>query len=97
MELEPIIQELLVIGNRLLQKVNLVDCYLFGSILVEPKLANDIDILIIYDNESQIKIIKEEFEYLSKEFPLHMNYFTPTEEKELNFIAGQNAKKIFGC
>lgn len=95
MELESIKQELIIISNNLCQKVSEVDCYLFGSILVNPRFANDIDILIIYESEIQIRILKKEFKPLSKEYPLHMNYFTHKEEKELNFISEQNAKKIF--
>ncbi|OCB77158.1 hypothetical protein B0A79_01955 [Flavobacterium piscis] len=94
MELESIQEELITVVKGLSLKVNFVDFYLFGSFLLNPRSANDIDILIIYENKNQIKVIKKDFENLSKEFPLHMNYFTHKEEKELNFIKTQRAKKI---
>lgn len=96
MEIDYIKQELVVIGNMLSPKIKKVDCYLFGSILRNPVLANDIDILIIYENENQIDIIKKAFRDLLINFPVHMSYFTHEEVKELNFIRQQNAKKIFG-
>lgn len=95
MEIDYIKKELIAIGNILAQKIKKVDCYLFGSILINPVCANDIDILIIYENENQIDIIKKAFRDILTNFPVHMNYFTHEEEKELNFIRQQNAKKIF--
>jgi len=95
MELEKARIELKQIGNTLSLKTNRVECYLFGSILSNPKHANDIDVLIIYKNEKQIHIIKQEFNVLKYTFPLHMNYFTFEEEAEFNFASEQKAEIIF--
>ena len=95
MELEAIKEDLRIIGNRLSSKIINLDCYLFGSVLTNAKQANDIDILIIYENQEQLEIVKNDFEILSISIPLHMNYFTSLEEQELNFIWEQNAEEVF--
>jgi predicted nucleotidyltransferase len=95
MELETIIEDLKEIGNKLLSKTNTINCYLFGSILTNPKSANDIDILIIYKNKDQLSIIKQEFKIFSTQNPIHMIYFTYSEEHELNFINQQKAREVF--
>lgn len=95
MELEEIKVDLRSIQKSLESKIKNLDCLIFGSILRNPKTANDVDILIIYKNEYQIPIIKREFKPLEKVYPLHLNYFTFEEEKELNFIAEQKAKHLF--
>ncbi|MEE4247113.1 MAG: nucleotidyltransferase domain-containing protein [Kangiellaceae bacterium] len=95
MELEEIKADLRVIERNLKPKIKLVDCLIFGSILINSKRANDIDILIIYDNHEQIPVLKEEFKSLEKIYPLHLNYFTFEEERELDFITEQSAEYIF--
>ena len=95
MELEEIRWEILCIGENLKSKISKVDCLIFGSILKNSRNANDIDLLIIYNDETEIQIIRKEFNSLEKFFPLHLNYFTHSEEKELNFIEEQKAEYIF--
>lgn len=95
MDLEEIKTDLRIIQKNLESKVENLDCLIFGSILKNPKMANDVDILLIYLNHNQIPIIKLEFESLKKVYPLHLSYFTFEEEKELNFIAEQKAIYVF--
>ena len=95
MELEEIKQEISIIGENLNSKIKNIDCLIFGSMLKNTKTANDIDLLIIYNNETEIQIIKNEFKSLGKVYPLHLNYFTHSEEKELNFIEEQQAEYLF--
>ena len=96
MELEAIKIDLNILQNKLATKITKLDCYLFGSILTNVKQANDIDILIIYEGQEILDIVKKEFIALSSDNPFHINYFTFAEEKELNFIKQQKAEKIFG-
>lgn len=95
MELEKIINDIKQIGKNISIKTSGVEGYLFGSILTTQRNANDVDVLIVYDNEEQISIIKQEFKPLESVIPLHLNYFTYTEETELNFISEVKAERIF--
>jgi predicted nucleotidyltransferase len=95
MELNEIKNELHLISEDLSSKTNAIECYLFGSILTNPKQANDIDILIIYTAQQQISILKESFNNLTNKYPLHLIFFTPFEEREFNFIKEQRAEKVF--
>jgi len=94
MEIETVSQELKKIGNSFLTENNNIECYIFGSALYK-NCPNDFDILIIYDNVEQLKLIKSKIKHIINLFPLHLNYFTFLEEKELNFIKQQNATRIF--
>lgn len=95
MELEKIRNDIKQIGQNISIKTNGVEGYLFGSILAKWYDANDIDVLIVYNDEEQISIIKQEFKPLESILPLHMNYFTYTEEAELNFVTVVKAEQIF--
>ena len=95
MELEIIKSELQKIGDSLVLKTRSVECYLFGSLLKDPKKANDVDVLIVYENQNHLQTIKQEFKLLAQKYPLHISYFTFSEEKEFNFIDEQKAEKIF--
>ncbi|PHK36508.1 hypothetical protein VF13_37015 [Nostoc linckia z16] len=95
MDLEEIILELKIIGERLHLKVEKIDCYIFGSVLINSKLANDIDILIIYKDLGDLSILKGEMKAIELHYPLHFSYFTFSEERELEFIQEQKVIKIF--
>jgi predicted nucleotidyltransferase len=95
MELEKIRNDIKQIGENISIKINGVEGYLFGSILTKQHNANDVDVLIIYKDEEQISMIKQEFKPLESIFPLHINYFTYEEETELNFVAEVKAEQIF--
>ncbi len=95
MDLEEIKTDLRSIQKKLESKIEKLDCLIFGSILRNSTMANDVDILLIYKNQNQIPIIKQEFKSLETMYPLHLNYFTFEEEKELNFITEQTAEYIF--
>ncbi|MEJ5053678.1 nucleotidyltransferase domain-containing protein [Sphingobacterium sp. MYb382] len=67
-------------------------CYLFGSSLQEDKnLKSDIDILILYRNENEPKIIREKLDPILLSFPIHIIFLTYEEEVELNFSQRVNA------
>ena len=94
MEIEILIQELKKIKTLFFQKENSVKCYIFGSSL-NKTCPNDFDVLVLYDNVEQLRVIKLELKSIVKKFPLHLNYFKFFEEKELNFIQQQSAREIF--
>lgn len=67
-------------------------CYLFGSIIEEKKsLKSDIDILILYRNKNEPKIIREKLDQILMSFPIHIIFLTYEEEAELNFSQRVNA------
>ena len=94
MEIETVIQELKGIGAILNNKSNKLKCYLFGSALIS-NYPNDLDILVLYDSVAELEDFKAKINSVEKVFPLHLIYFTYSEEKELNFIKNQNAEQIF--
>ncbi|MDR6548139.1 putative nucleotidyltransferase [Chryseobacterium rhizosphaerae] len=95
MDIEIIKKELREINSILINSSIIMECYLFGSILHNSKLANDIDILIIYKCIDNVKYIKKSFLSLSSTYPLHLIFLSYSEEGEFNFIQQQNAEKIF--
>jgi predicted nucleotidyltransferase len=96
MGLEEIKLELNKIGEDLGKTASRIECYLFGSLLLSDKSTNDVDILILYENQSHVRTVKEHFKFLSTIYPLHICYFTFAEEKQFNFVEEQKAVKIFG-
>lgn len=95
MELGVVKNELLEIKTALAFTINAVECYLFGSILRSSLTANDIDILIVYQEPEHLKTIKQSFTSLETCYPLHLTYLTYSEEQEFNFVVEQKAEKIF--
>lgn len=69
--------------------------YLFGSFLRNPKLAEDIDLLIVYQDENTTGQIRERLKELSTYFPLDLLLMTEEEEKSFDFIKTQNAHRLF--
>ncbi|AXG69054.1 hypothetical protein KORDIASMS9_01273 [Kordia sp. SMS9] len=66
--------------------------YVFGSSLKSHKEQNDIDILIIYKNAQEPKMIRELLD--ASHLPIDMVFFTEEEEEELGFIGEVNASPI---
>jgi predicted nucleotidyltransferase len=95
MELEKVINHIKQIGKNISIKTSGLEVYLFGSILTKRHNANDVDILVVYSNEEQISIIKQEFKPLECIIPLHLIYFTYYEQIELNFISKVKAERVF--
>ncbi|WPY97622.1 nucleotidyltransferase domain-containing protein [Christiangramia sp. OXR-203] len=95
MELEEINKELEILYEELEKKLKNVHVYLFGSILNNPKKANDLDILILYNDIDQVKFIKEKCDIINLIYPIHILYLTFQEEKELQFTSEQNTKLVF--
>ena len=80
-------------------EIEKLDCslewYLFGSYLLNPQLAKDIDLLIIYKSLDTTKIVRNKLSDLTLQAPLHLLLMHKDEEEELDFIKSQNAKEIF--
>ena len=73
----------------------LLNWYLFGSFLRDPNKARDIDILIIYKNESHPRIVREALSDIGLQFPLDLIFMTEEEESQFDFIRSQRAEIIY--
>ena len=56
--------------------------------------VSDIDILILYRLENDIKSIRKEFNCLLDKFPIDLIFLTHEEESELDFISHVNSSLI---
>jgi predicted nucleotidyltransferase len=72
---------------------NNFEFYLFGS-FVNNLNYNDIDIIIIYSDYTELQKIKDVISQEFKAHLIHYTCFTKTEENELFFIEKVNAIKI---
>jgi predicted nucleotidyltransferase len=70
------------------------DIYLFGSILKNKNLINDIDLLILYESQDELLEKKRNLNELSIYYPLDIYYMSLYEEIELNFINKVTAKQL---
>lgn len=66
-----------------------LEWYLFGSFVVRPYEANDIDVLVVYNESSEPKIVRDAFHDFPLRLPLHLTFLLKQEVIELNFIAKQ--------
>jgi predicted nucleotidyltransferase len=69
--------------------------YLFGSIIRHEPLPSDVDLLIVYKNDVDARILRHGLAPLSQFFPLHLLLLRKDEETELNFVNEQKASRIF--
>lgn len=90
-----IIQHLLKISISIQPVVRNIDCYLFGSILTNKRLKNDIDILVVYQHAIDVIIVRESLREIELMYPIQLLFLNTKEEREFNFISQQNALKIF--
>lgn len=95
MELETISKILFNKANKISLIIPKLKWYLFGSFLSGGKNANDIDVLILYNNEFEPPRIKKYLEELTSEYPIHLVLMTENEESELQFISRKNATQFF--
>lgn len=70
------------------------EIYLFGSALVNNANVADVDLLVVYQSEEDLPLVKTELSKVAKCFPLDITYMSKSEQLELDFIRTQKAKKI---
>jgi predicted nucleotidyltransferase len=68
--------------------------YLFGSITTTKRPIGDIDLLIVYETIAESTMVKAELTSICTRFPIHLLLMTPSEEKKVKFIQGENAIEI---
>ena len=67
----------------------------FGSAQRRECPYSDIDILVMYQTDQELKDIQIELESIHLELPVDVIYMTPCEERELDFIRNQGCVKIY--
>ena len=93
-----IIEEIVYIVNRLSRYECLfrfVDVFVFGSILKRKTPHSDIDILVLYHTEQDLKQVRTLFKELNLDLPLDVIFLCLEEEAELDFINSQRCVKIY--
>lgn len=68
--------------------------YVFGSILRSQTHIEDVDLLVIYDNDNQLRAIKSRLHRLELLIPLDVIAMTYREERELDFIRSEGCIEV---
>lgn len=69
--------------------------YIFGSFSREPKIAADIDLLIICHSHRQTQELRTALSGLCLELPIHLLLMTTEEAIETQFVSSQKCYEIF--
>jgi predicted nucleotidyltransferase len=69
--------------------------YLFGSVLRNNTPSRDIDVLILYEDWEDVRLVRKRLDKLELDRPLHLLFMTFAEEAELNFIRSEYCVEIF--
>lgn len=72
-----------------------VEVFVFGSVRSGDAPHSDVDLLVVYQNQQELGQVREIFEEMDFKHPLDVIYMSPSEERELAFISGQECLKIF--
>ncbi len=95
MNIEDVEMQILNTANWLSQSISGLSWYLFGSTLKNISRANDIDILITYNQDQESTMIREHLKSFVFTLPVHLVLLTEQEELELEFVQTQGCKRIF--
>jgi predicted nucleotidyltransferase len=95
MDLEKIAADLKEKAEALASCVSGTQWYLFGSATRHAKLPADLDLLVVYQNDSDVLQLRKTLEAYSQSLPLHILFLRKDEEAELRFISEQRAMRIF--
>lgn len=68
--------------------------YVFGSVLKANNGIGDLDLLVIYDDRSDIMNAKRVIGEIGLKIPVDVIYMNQSEERELQFISRRGAKSI---
>gem|GEM_PF-1742594 len=75
-------------------ELSLVDLYLFGSIISHHNHVNDVDLLVVYEKESDLPVVKNVLHRIGWKMPLDITYMNREEERELDFVKRQGAVRV---
>lgn len=68
--------------------------FVFGSVLVRPDDANDIDILVVYGSPLAMARFRTNIEAVRLSLPIDLLAMTPEEEKHYQFIEISSAQRL---
>ena len=69
--------------------------FLFGSMLVNPATANDIDLLVLYERDADGPGVRRELAALCLALPLHLMIVSASEEQELGILERYKVQKLY--
>lgn len=69
--------------------------YLFGSALVDPQGAKDVDVVVIVSSDQHGRKIRENLSVECRLLPVHLLILTEDEERELDFINAQHCVQLY--
>jgi predicted nucleotidyltransferase len=69
--------------------------YLFGSVTRGKKVPSDVDLLIVYEQQSDPVCIRIALSDLMLSMPIHILFMHQEEERELDGVATQRAVLIY--
>ena len=72
-----------------------VEVFLFGSTRRGTAPHSDVDLLVVYHDQQEIRLVRNMLDKLDFEFPLDVIYMSAYEERELDFIGTQACLKIY--
>jgi predicted nucleotidyltransferase len=71
-----------------------VNIYLFGSILKNNLCPSDVDLLVVYDSQEDLRKIKDVLIPLEDDYPIDLLFASTEEEQELQLIKVMGAQPI---
>ena len=66
-----------------------IKAYAFGSAVYNAAAANDVDLLVIYENADQPDLVRAVLSPVDLKMPLHLTFMLEEEEQETAFISSQ--------
>jgi hypothetical protein len=95
MDLEEVKSKLKVAAQSLSADVLGAQWYVFGSVTEQANLPADVDLLVVYQEDSDVQKLRKGLERYSLILPLHVLFLREDEEEELRFVSDQHAIRIF--
>jgi predicted nucleotidyltransferase len=68
--------------------------FAFGSVLRAESWPADVDVLIIYESDPDVALVRALLESLYDELPLHTLYLSTSEEAQLQFVVGEKCLQL---
>jgi|SRR5690554_2060077 len=68
--------------------------YVFGSVLKTNNGIGDLDLLVVYDDQSDLMKAKRVIREIGLKIPVDVIYMQQSEERELRFISRRGARSI---
>lgn len=95
MKLDLVRTELQAVAGDLENQMPDVRWYLFGSVADGNAAPGDVDLLIVYQHETEPALIRKALSELMASMPIHLLFMDEGEERELDGVATQKAVLIY--